>query len=65
MGRSGGGEGGEGGKDSTQVVEVRALLELEVEVAFGEVEMGEPVLIHELDDSTDFLEFHGKEQVRS
>jgi hypothetical protein len=29
-----------------------------VKVLFGEVEVGEPVLIHEFDDSTDFLEFH-------
>jgi alpha-D-ribose 1-methylphosphonate 5-triphosphate synthase subunit PhnI len=50
--------GGEGGEQAAEVVEVAAFFELEVKVPFGEVEVGEPVLIHELDDAADFLEFH-------
>ena len=72
-GRSGGGgrrvgrgrAGGHGGEQAAEVVEVRAFFELEVKVLLGEVEVGEPVLVHEFDDSTDFLEFHGVEKVGS
>jgi hypothetical protein len=30
-----------------------------VEVFFGQIEMGEAMFVHELDDFTDFLEVHG------
>jgi hypothetical protein len=40
-----------------------ALLELEVKVFLGEVEEGEAMLVHELDDAADFLEFHGAVRV--
>ena len=50
--------GGKSGKQAAQVIEVGPLFELEVKVLFGEVEMGEPVLVHEFDDSADFLEVH-------
>jgi hypothetical protein len=48
-------------EQAAEIVQVRTFLKLEVKVLFGEVEVGEPVLIHEFDDSTDFLEVHGKE----
>jgi hypothetical protein len=50
--------GRERGEQAAEIIEVRAFLEFEVKVPFGEVEVGEPVLIHEFDDAADFLEFH-------
>ena len=62
MDRGGGGLlGGQGGKKAAEVLKVRAFLEFEMKVLLGEVEMSEPVLVHEFDDSTDFLEVHGYE----
>jgi hypothetical protein len=55
--------GRQGGEQAAEVVEVRAFFEFEVKVPFGEVEVGEPVLIHELDDAADFLEFHGERRL--
>jgi hypothetical protein len=52
--------GGERGEQTAEIIEIRAFLELEVEVPLREVEVGEPVLIHKLDDAADFLEFHGE-----
>lgn len=49
---------GKGGEEAAEIIQVSAFFQLEVEVPFGQVEVGEPVLIHEFDDSTDFLEFH-------
>ena len=40
-------------------LEVGALLELQVEVLLLEMEVGQPMLVHELDDLADFLEVHG------
>ena len=51
--------GGQAGKQATQVIEIRALLEFQMKVLLGEVEMSEAMLVHEFDDSTDFLEVHG------
>ena len=39
---------------------IGAFFQLEVKVLLGEVEESEPVLIHEFDDATDFLEVHGE-----
>ncbi len=57
--------GGKSGKQAAEIIEVGTLLQLEVEVLLGEVEMSEAVLIHKLDDATDFLEFHGEKGVGS
>lgn len=57
--------GGDGGEQAAQVVEVGTFFQFQVEILLGEVEMGEPVLVHEFDDSTDFLEFHGRKKVES
>jgi hypothetical protein len=35
-----------------------------VEILFREIEEGESVLVHELDDLADFLKFHGEKRVR-
>lgn len=48
----------ESGKQTFEIVEIRAFFQFQMKVLLGEVEVGEPVLIHEFDDSTDFLEFH-------
>ena len=50
--------GRKSGKEAAEVIEVSPLFELEVKVLLGEVEVGEPVLIHEFDDAADFLEVH-------
>ena len=50
-----GGGGGHAGQQGAQIVEIRPFLEFEVEVFFGEIEMGETMFVHELDDFTDFL----------
>jgi hypothetical protein len=52
--------GRQGGEQAAEVVEVGAFFQLEVKVLLGEVEVGEPVLIHEFDDAADFLEVHGE-----
>ena len=52
-----------GGKQATEIIEIRALFKLEVKVFFGEVEMSESVLIHEFDNSTDFLEVHDEKEL--
>lgn len=46
------------GREAPEGICIHSLLEHELEVFLGEVEMGEPVLIHEFDDVTDFLEVH-------
>jgi hypothetical protein len=55
--------GGECGHEAAEIVKIRAFFQFQVKVLFGEVEVGEPVLIHEFDDSTDFLEFHGEKEL--
>jgi hypothetical protein len=50
--------GGKGREQTAEIVKVGTFFQLEVKVLLGEVEMGEPVLIHEFDDAADFLEFH-------
>ncbi len=54
------GGGGQAGKQAAEIIEIRALLEFQMKVLLGEVEMSEAMLVHEFDNSTDFLEFHGK-----
>ena len=55
-GGSGGGSGGQAGEQAAEVIDVGAFFQLEVKVLLGEIEKSETVLVHELDDSTDFLE---------
>ena len=57
--------GRKSGEQAAEVVEVGTFFQLEVEVLLSEVEMSEAVLIHELDDATDFLEFHDEKGVGS
>jgi hypothetical protein len=54
--------GRQAGKEAPEVIEVSAFFQFELKVLFREVELREAVLVHEFDDSTDFLEFHGKKR---
>jgi hypothetical protein len=50
-------------KQSAQLVNIAAFLELELEVLLGEVKLGKTVLVHELDDAADFLEVHDEKEL--
>jgi hypothetical protein len=56
------GDGRKAGEKTSEIIKVRAFFQFEVKVLFGEVEVGQPVLIHEFDDSADFLKFHDKQR---
>ncbi len=47
------------GHERAKVIEVSTFFQFQVKVLLGEVEVGEPVLIHKFDNSANFLEVHG------
>lgn len=51
------------GKQSAQLIDIAAFLELELEVLLGEIELGKTMLVHELDDAADFLEVHDEKEL--